>query len=189
MSTRTERSAKRQQQKYVRNLAWLGGIAAVIAAAFLLLGKKTPTQMVVPAQVGQPLSQFSLADIQGKTVHLQDYAGQVVLVNAWATWCPPCKAEMPALNAYYRAHQSEGFVLLAVNAGDSASQAAAFATQSGLAFPVLLDADLRLLNGLGIRSYPTSIIVGRDGLVQDIHVGMFSAESLEAEITPLLDSE
>ncbi len=72
-------------------------------------------------------------------MRLSDYAGKVVLLNAWATWCPPCKAEMPDLNAYYHAHQDEGFVILAINAGDSASVAAAFADQIGLSFPVLLD--------------------------------------------------
>jgi peroxiredoxin len=189
MSTRSERIARRHRQQKIRNIFIGIGAFLLLFAAALLFSQKTPVQALAPARIGQPLSDFSLTDLQGQTVQLDDFAGKVVLVNAWATWCPPCKAEMPDLNAYYQAHQAEGFVLLAVNAGDSLSQASAFAEQAGLAFPVLLDEDLRVLNGLGIHSFPTSIIVGRDGVVKGIHQGMFSPESLEAKITPLLQSQ
>jgi cytochrome c biogenesis protein CcmG/thiol:disulfide interchange protein DsbE len=136
--------------------------------------------------VGKELGDFNLTDINGKTVYLSDYADHVVLLNAWAIWCPPCKAEMPDLNTYYQAHHDQGFVILAINAGDSASVAAAFATEKGLSFPVLLDPNSRLLTSLGIRNFPTSILIGTDGVVKAIHVGMFSPEELEAEITPYL---
>jgi len=96
---------------------------------------------------------------------------------------------MPDLNAYYQAHQTDGFVVLAVNAGDPLSSAASFAKSNGLAFPVLLDPDLHLLDGLGIHSFPTSIVVGRDGRVKTIHVGMFTPQALETEVTPLLSQE
>ena len=132
------------------------------------------------------MGDFSLTDINSKTVHLSDYAGKAVLNNAWATWYPPCKAEMPDLNAYYQAHQADGFVLLAVNAGDPASDAAAFASQKGLAFPVLLDPNTSLFTSLGVHSFPTSILVGLDGVVKTIHVGMFTSVALEAEVTPYL---
>lgn len=158
----------------------------IVIAAILLLSDKPSTPALGPARVGKPLGDFSLSDINGKTVHLSDYTGKTVLVNAWATWCPPCKAEMPDLNAYYQTHQADGFMLLAVNAGDPASDAAAFASQKGLAFPVLLDPNTRLLNSLGIYDFPTSILVGTDGVVKAIHVGMFTPQALEAEITPYL---
>jgi peroxiredoxin len=77
-------------------------------------------------------------------------------------------------------------MLLAVNAGDPASDAAAFANQKGLVFPVLLDPNTKLLNSLGIHDFPTSILVGTDGVVKGIHVGMFTPKTLEAEITPYL---
>lgn len=144
---------------------------------------------MIPPRVGAPLSSFSLTDIQGNKVKLSDYKGKVVLVNAWATWCPPCRAKMPDLNAYYQAHQTDGFMVLAVNAGDPLSSAAAFAQSNGLAFPVLLDPDLQLLDGFGIHSFPTSIVVGRDGRVKTIHVGMFTPQALETEVTPLLAQE
>ncbi len=186
MTTRKELAAiRRRRQKIKIILSVLGGLLVVVAAVILLSGNSS-SQASGPAQIGKPLEDFQLSDIHGKTVRLSNYAGKAVLINAWATWCPPCKAEMPDLNAYYQTHQDEGFVILAVNAGDSTKQAAAFASQKGLAFPVLLDPNIRFLTSLGVRSYPTSILVGSDGMVKAIHVGMFTPQSLDAEITPYL---
>lgn len=188
MSTREKRAAERRRRKQINTIGLVVvGLLIIAGIVWMLAGKPaTASTNVKVAQVGQAVGDFSLADINGNTVSLSDYAGQVVLINAWATWCPPCKAEMPDLNAYYQAHQDEGFVILAVNAGDPASAAAAFAEQKGLAFPVLLDPNTALLTGLGIQSYPTSILVGADGVVKIIHMGMFTAQSLEEEITPYL---
>jgi peroxiredoxin len=186
VTTHKERAASRRRQKIGKNILFAAGGIVIVIAAVLLLSDKSNTAALGPARVGKPLGDFSLTDIKGNTVHLSDYKGKAVLVNAWATWCPPCKAEMPDLNAYYQAHQADGFMLLAVNAGDPASDAAAFASQKGLAFPVLLDPNTRLLNSLGIHDFPTSILVGTDGIVKGIHVGMFTPQALEAEITPYL---
>jgi peroxiredoxin len=187
LNTRKERAAQRRRQQRIRNTLFIGGgVLIVVALFFLFVRNSSSMPHVSPAQTGKALSDFSLNDVGGKMIRLSDYSGKVVLVNAWATWCPPCKAEMPALNAYYQAHQADGFELLAVNAGDPVSDAAAFASQKGLAFPVLLDPNTSLLTGLGVHSFPTSIMVGRDGVVKAIHVGMFTPESLETEVTPLL---
>jgi len=88
--------------------------------------------------------------------------------------------------AVYLAHQAEGFTLLAVNAGESRPQVQSFIQQMGFTFPVLLDPNITLLTELGIRSFPTSILVGRDGKVETIHVGMLTADQLQTEIAPLL---
>jgi peroxiredoxin len=178
LATRKELAKRRRREQRIRTILYAAGGILIIIAAVLLLSDKPSSQAAGPAQIGKRLKDFGLSDITGKTVHLSDYAGQVVLVNAWATWCPPCKAEMPDLNAYYQAHQKDGFTILAVNAGDSASVTADFASQKGLAFPVLLDPNTRLLDSLGIYSYPTSIVVGSDGIIKTIHVGMFTPETL-----------
>ena len=185
-ASRREKAAAQRQRARIRNLMLAGGGLLILAAVLLASFKQSAAFRVSPAQVGAALGDFSLADIQSKTVHLSDYQGKTVLINAWATWCPPCKAEMPLLNQYYQAHAAQNFVLLAVNAGDSQAEAAAFANLNGLAFPVLLDPGTQLLDLMGIHSFPTSVLLGKDGIVKTIHVGMFSAESIEAEITPLL---
>jgi thiol-disulfide isomerase/thioredoxin len=106
------------------------------------------------------------------------------LINAWASWCPPCRAEMPALNQYYQTYKDEGLVVLAINDGESQTVASDFARQIGVTFPVLVDPGTQELNRLGIQDLPTSILVGRDGLVKAIHIGLFTAMSLEQELTP-----
>ena len=140
-----------------------------------------------PARKGAQFGNFTLTDVNGKQVQLSDYAGRPVLINAWATWCPPCQAEMPDLNAYYKAHSGQGFVILAINAGETSAQASNFANQLGLTFPILLDPSERLMDALHIADFPTSILVGRDGLVKAIHIGRMTPAMLEEEISPFLN--
>jgi thiol-disulfide isomerase/thioredoxin len=185
-SSRREKAANQRRQEQIRNILLAAGSVLIIASILFASLSKSVTHNVIPARIGSALGDFSLSDVKGNTVHLSDYKGKTVLINAWATWCPPCKAEMPLLNRYYQSHAQDGFILLAVNAGDSQNEAASFANQKGLAFPVLLDPGTQLLGRLGINSFPTSILIGRDGVVKTIHVGMFTPESIEAELTPLL---
>jgi len=191
MTARKSYSSKRAKQRTGgrRSALTAIGIAAgglILVGVLLLAVTRTTAGSIVPARVGSTLSDFTLTDLFGKQVRLSDYAGRPVLVNAWATWCPPCRAEMPALHDFYQAHQAEGFTLLAVNAGESQSQVQSFIQQMGFTFPVLLDPNTSLLDALGIHSYPTSILVGRDGTIKTIHVGMLTVDQLQTEIAPLL---
>ncbi len=165
----------------------IGALLFAAAALLLIAHRGDTTTSLGPARVGAQLGNFTLTDVTGKQVRLSDYAGRPVLINAWATWCPPCQAEMPDLNAYYKAHSSQGFVILAINAGETAAQASAFANQLGLTFPILLDPSESLMDTLHIADFPTSILVGRDGTVKAIHVGRLTPATLEKEITPFLN--
>ena len=186
MTTRKERAAGRRRQRKINTILFFAiGLVVIVAAVFLLFSKSS-TQSVSPAQVGQRLGDFSLTDIHGQTVRLSDYAGKVVLLNAWATWCPPCRAEIPDLNAYYLAHKDDGFVLLGIDAGELAGTVAAFVHQENLAYPMLVDPNISLLSSLGVHGFPTSILVGSDGMVKAIYVGGFTPQALEDEITPYL---
>ena len=167
----------------------LAGICFVLAAGLLILNTSSATDQVSvsgPAQVGTRFGDFSLADISGGRQSLVNYAGRPVILNIWATWCPPCKAEMPALNTYYQAHQKDGLVILGVNAGETRDQAAVFAQTYGLSFPILLDPEEKVMEAAHINDYPTSILIGRDGLVKAVHIGMLTPALLETEFTPNL---
>lgn len=91
------------------------GLMLVALAGFLAIPKAAQSigeleeGMIVPVAVNYPAPDASLSDLDGNPVALSDYSGQVILYNAWATWCPPCKAEMPTLQAYYQKHKSKGF--------------------------------------------------------------------------------
>ncbi len=138
------------------------------------------------AQMGQLAPDFSLPTLGGGETNLSDYAGQVVLVNFWATWCPPCKAEMPDINAYYEARQDDGLVVLAVNAQEDAATVSSFIEATGFSFPVLLDSDGRVEQQYQVRSFPMTFVIDRDGRVVYIHNGLISPDVLTAVLDPLL---
>ncbi len=185
--TRRAQLRESRQRDARRNQAiWALGAAAVIllVAAAAILTPRPDT--VERAEIGSPISNFSLVDLNGATHQMADLKGRVVLINAWATWCPPCRAEMPALQEFYQAYQNQGFTLLAVNAGEDAATADAFIGQMGFTFPVLLDPGTNVLVGLGIDAFPTSILIDRDGTVATIHVGYYDPADVAADILPLL---
>ncbi len=135
---------------------------------------------------GQIAQDFDLPTLTGKNVALSDYSGQVVLVNLWATWCPPCQAEMPAINAFYEAHKEEGFVVLAVNNQEDAITVNAFIKAKGFTFPVLLDTQARVLSLYQAHGLPTTFIIDRDGLIQHVQIGEITDRQLQTIVEPLL---
>jgi peroxiredoxin len=177
-----------QRKTRVQNIALIVGGVVLIGAVLILGFAALPGQAtgVGPAQIGQPMANFALPDLQGVTHAIADYKGRPVLINAWATWCPPCKAEMPALHDFYLKHKAEGFELLAINSGESREAVQDFINRTGFTFPVLVDPSKGVLDGLGVSGLPTSIWVGRDGTVKTIHVGGLTPAAIEQQLTPLL---
>jgi len=167
-------------------LLMLSGVALIIAAIVLVVLLPANPSGITPARVGQPMSNFALTDVHGNQVKLSDYQGKVVLVNVWATWCPPCQAEMPDLQAYYAANREKGFVVLAIDAGDQRSEVLSFANEYGLTFPILLDPQSKVVKRMNIYDYPTSLILDRNGVVKNVHIGLYKPELLNADLAPLL---
>lgn len=141
----------------------------------------------LPQPVGFPAPEIALIDLQGRPVSLADYRGQVVVVNNWATWCPPCKAEMPDLQAYYDAHQSQGLALVAVDAGEGQDVVAAFVAEQGLSFAIWLDPNDQMLRVLRNNRLPNSFVVDRQGVVRLAWTGPTNLEILEQFVTPMLE--
>jgi peroxiredoxin len=142
---------------------------ASFALAVTLLALAAPTQAVVTAQSTAP--DFTLKTAEGRNLRLQEQRGQVVMVNFWATWCGPCKQEMPHLNRLYGKYQASGFTLLGVNVDDDPRQAMAVAARMGLKFPVLLDADKAVIKRYDMGAMPATVLIDRDGRVRYLHRG------------------
>jgi cytochrome c biogenesis protein CcmG, thiol:disulfide interchange protein DsbE len=142
---------------------------------------------VVPASVNFPAPELALSDLSGTQESLADYEGQVVLVNNWATWCPPCKAEMPTLLAYYEEHKDQGFSLIAIEAGEPAEEVAEFVDAYGLTFPVWLDPQNKALMAFQNQGLPNSYVIDREGTVRLAWTGAISKSMLEKYVTPLLE--
>ncbi len=123
---------------------------------------------------------FSLPTTTGETIRLSDLRGQAVLVNLWATWCPPCRAEMPAIEKVYNEYKEEGFVVLAVNMTyqDTPGRIAPFVAEHGLTFPILLDETGDMANDYQLRSLPSSYFITREGIINEVVIGGPMSEAL-----------
>jgi len=114
---------------------------------------------------------FALEDLAGRTHRLADYRGKVVLVNFWATWCEPCRAEMPSLGRLHAALADRPLVVLAVNLGEPVSRIKKFLANTPLEFAVLLDRDTAVAKAWRARILPATYLVGRDGRIRQVHFG------------------
>ena len=131
-------------------------------------------------QQGFPAPDFELVNTAGETVKLSELRGRAVLVNLWATWCPPCRAEMQSIEKIYNEYKDQGFIVLAVNMTyqDSPKKITPFVIEQGLTFPILLDESGDMANAYQLRSLPSSYFIGRDGVINEVVIGGPMAEAL-----------
>jgi len=141
----------------------------------------TSTSGKIPApQQGFLAPNFELKTLAGETVKLSDLRGQAVLVNLWATWCPPCRAEMQSIEKVYNEYKDQGFVVLAVNMTyqDNPSNIAPFVDEYNLSFPILLDRSNIVGKAYQLNSLPSSYFIGRNGIINEVVIGGPMAEAL-----------
>jgi peroxiredoxin len=158
-------------------------------ALFLLLA------LALPA-AAQPLKEWKggaapaleLEDVDGKLHRLSDYRGKVVLLNFWATWCGPCREEMPSMEALRASLQGRPFVVLAINVGEGARVARGFGDKMSLQFPLLLDRDTKTSKAWGARILPASFVLGPDGRIRYSYLGAidWTAEPVKSALEGLL---
>jgi len=170
-------------------LSLAAGLALIAASlfGFWWLGRSVPSEPAdATAGLGRPAPDFMLQDLNGKPVRLRDLRGQVVLINLWATWCPPCIAEMPDLAAVYNAHKSEGLVILGVDDQERQETVMDFISHNPLPYPILLDTDSRVARAYRTDFLPASFLIDRRGVLRATMPGQNNRTKLEAAIKPLL---
>ena len=118
-----------------------------------------------------PAPDFTLRSMDGQNLRLGEQRGRVVMVNFWATWCGPCRVEMPHLNRLYEKYRNAGFVLFGVNVDEDTRNAVALAQKMGLKFPVLADSDKRVSKQYDVTAMPSTVLIDRDGRVRHVHRG------------------
>ena len=158
-------------------------VLILIAAAAWIVISRDPIQAAgaeLALQPGTLAPEFSLRTLLGETVSLSDFRGQAVLITLWATWCPPCKEEMPTLQRLYREYREQGLVVLGVNvtAQDDPMAISPFVEHFGLTFPILLDEQADVSAAYSLRSLPTSYFIDRDGRIHEVVIGGPMAEAL-----------
>lgn len=141
---------------------------------------KASEQTVAFAQRGFLAPDFELRSIDRGTIRLSDLRGKVVILNFWASWCPPCREEMPALQRVYQAYQSQGVEVIAVNvtSQDTLSDALNFVQDNGLTFSVLLDEQGGVQSTYRISGLPTTFFIDREGKIRELMIGGPLSEAL-----------
>jgi cytochrome c biogenesis protein CcmG/thiol:disulfide interchange protein DsbE len=147
----------------------------------------TPAKNIpVGSAPGQLAFDFSLDDTSGQRIKLSDLRGHPVVINFWASWCPPCRQELPALQSAYQRFRDQGVILLGVDVRESAEAVKNFAPQFGLTFPLLLDQDGALSERFQVRGIPTTVLLDAEGIVRARHVGPLTEDKFAEYVTPLL---
>ena len=145
-------------------------------------GRSTPTEdtstLEARPREGYLAPPFTLVSLEGDEVSLEDFLGQPVLINFWATWCPPCREEMPDIQDAYEEYADEGFVVLGVDVGETASEAEGAQREMGLTFPILLDSDEEVSDIYRVRAFPTSFFVDVNGVIQAKYEGSMSPRDI-----------
>lgn len=144
-----------------------------------------PVVSSVP-KVGALAPSIELTDLDGNVVNLADYHGKIVLLNFWATWCPPCQSEIPGFVDVYEDLNEDGLEIVAVSVGEKESVVVSFAEEKGMNFSVLLDQDGTIAKKYLVRSIPTNVFVDREGVVRRIVVGAIPEHTLREYIAELL---
>mgnify|MGYP000659191314 CR=1 FL=1 len=185
-------SARRKQA-----LIGLGVAVAILALAWFVAGREGLSNVgqgginasLLP-KVGQQAPDFVAVSPDGQVVHLSDFKGQPVWLNFWGSWCPPCRAEMPDIQAAYEELAPQGLTLLAVSLGDKPSEAMNFAELNGVTFDILLDPDRTLTSPTyPIYNFPTHIFIDKEGIVRKIVLSEMSTEQAVAAAQSVLTEQ
>ncbi len=141
----------------------------MIGLFFLLLVMAATSQSATEAPEAAP--DFTLKATNGKNIRLRELQGEVVMINFWATWCGPCRLEMPKLEQLHRQYQKTGFTLLGVNLDDNSGNAIGMVKKLGVSFPILFDKDKRVSKLYKVDAMPMTVLIDRDGKLRYLHRG------------------
>lgn len=159
-------------------------IMPVLLAVLMVVGGCSRSQeekVTLVGEVGRPAPDFELQDTAGRIWKLSDLKGQVVFVNFWATWCPPCREEMPSMQALYEAMPKDRFKMLAILSNDDPALATAFAAKGGFNFPILIDPGSQIGKAYGLTGVPETYIVDKQGILRQKYLGPRQWSSPEAQ--------
>jgi thiol-disulfide isomerase/thioredoxin len=159
----------------------------VIGAVILLLIFTTVGCATEGVEIGNRAPDFELLNLDNQVVSLGDFKGQPVLINFWATWCGPCRSEIPYLQQINEGWSADGLVILAIDIGESQTTIEEFFEANKFSLPVLLDVHNNVTGNYGITGIPTTFFIDKDGIIREKVVGAFpSKEAIEAKLDRII---
>lgn len=172
----------------IKNVGIVLSIAAISVAAVCLSQNRSVASDANPIEKASPAPGWELQDLDGKTVRLSDFKGKVVILDFWATWCPPCRAEIPGFIGLQKKYQAQGLAIVGVSVDQASSDTVkSFVQEMGMNYPVVL-ADTNVVAAYGgIAGLPTTFIIDRTGRIVKQHLGFTEKEEIETEIKSLLN--
>jgi len=147
----------------------------------------SPMPSLSPAPIaGHPAPDFTLPDLEGDSLRLSDFRGRVVLLVFWATWCPACQAQMPAIRNAYEELRDQGFVAIGVSMREDSKRVVAFIEEHRLSFPVVIDGEGHVIQRYRVWGIPSNFLIDREGIVQRAHIGQISDAMIRDWVRKLL---
>jgi cytochrome c-type biogenesis protein CcmF len=187
--SRASEEVRRRQAVWGR-LGATAGLVVLIAVCVAMWGSAFGTVGVVGRPLpGQTAPRFTVNDLAGNSLALSDLRGRVVVVNFWATWCPPCEGELPDLQALWQAYQARGVVFVGVAMQEEAAEVREMASDAGVSFPLALDPENRIASSYGVTAVPETFVIDAEGRVAYFHIGAVGQEQLQQELDSLLETE
>lgn len=190
METKLSSTPCQYSSRFIYAMVMIGvGLISLGIVLFLSLNKPQANPQeytATPLKVNYPAPDLKLSDLHGNQVLLKDYLGKVTLVNMWATWCPPCKAEMPTLETFYRKYKEDGFTIVGINDGEAPHVVALFVQNYGLTFPIWLDQQYLSEKAFKTINLPSSFVIDRNGTIRLMWIGAISKKSLEKYVSPIV---
>ena len=138
------------------------------------------------ADTGQEAPDMPIPGIEGGVVRFDSFKGKVIVLNFWATWCPPCRKEMPLLESTYKRYKDKGLVILGINYNEDRERVLKFTQEMGVTFPIILDKELNLTRKYGVLALPATFFIDKKGIIRAQYKGEIVEEIIATKVEPLL---
>jgi len=180
---------QRQRLYVVILLVLAGGLAWLQVSRIHGTGSASASQQIAAPKEGFLAPDIRFTGLDGQPHALSEFKGHPIILNFWATWCPPCRAEMPALEAVYKAHEADGLLVIGVNQMEDGGKVSRFREQFHLTFPIFLDSKGQAGVTYRVRGLPSSFFIDKNGFIRKIVVGGMNVPLIQGQVRALLGKE
>ena len=179
---------ERNQSRFRR--VSLGLLAVVLVGILVVQGCKSSSQPITSngqeatavVNAGESAPDFTLVDLEGNQVSLSDFRGKTVFVNFWATWCPPCRAEMPEIEAIYQEYKDKEVVVIGIDIMEPEDVVRQYVEQGGYSWTFVLDTSGEVTANYEVAAIPTSFFIDREGIIQAVNIGAMTKRAMENKL-------